>query len=62
MQSIREPFRIAAIGPALFPNTATMYGLEDARVMTAMSLWPFMTKRSPPGAAAAGTDSIRSTT
>src|SRR3954467_1852467 len=41
LQSIREPFRIAAIGPALFPNTATMYGLEDARVMTAMSLWPF---------------------
>jgi hypothetical protein len=38
MQSIREPFRVAAIGPALFPNTATMYGLEDARVMTAMSL------------------------
>ena len=37
MQSIREPFRVAAIGPALFPNTATMYGLEDARVMTAMS-------------------------
>ncbi|MEA2339488.1 MAG: hypothetical protein QOE82_3495 [Thermoanaerobaculia bacterium] len=41
LQSIREPFRVAAIGPALFPNTATMYGLEDARVMTAMSLWPF---------------------
>ena len=41
LQSIRDPFRIAAIGPALFPNTATMYGLEDARVMTAMSLWPF---------------------
>ncbi|HEX3579336.1 MAG TPA: YfhO family protein [Thermoanaerobaculia bacterium] len=38
MQSIREPFRVAAIGPALFPNTATMYGLEDARVMTAMTL------------------------
>jgi hypothetical protein len=38
MQSIREPFRVVATGPALFPNTATMYGLEDARVMTAMSL------------------------
>jgi hypothetical protein len=38
MQSIREPFRIVATGPALFPNTATMYGLEDARVMSAMSL------------------------
>ncbi|MEA2326979.1 MAG: hypothetical protein QOE68_1938 [Thermoanaerobaculia bacterium] len=38
MQSIRDPFRVAALGPALFPNTATMYGLEDARVMTAMSL------------------------
>lgn len=38
MQQIREPFRVAAIGPALFPNTATMYGLEDARVLTAMSL------------------------
>ena len=41
LQSIREPFRIVAAGPALFPNTATMYGLEDARVMTAMSLWTF---------------------
>jgi hypothetical protein len=38
MQQIREPFRVAAVGPALFPNTATMYGLEDARVMTAMTL------------------------
>jgi hypothetical protein len=38
MQSIREPFRVVATGPALLPNTATMYGLEDARVMTAMSL------------------------
>jgi len=38
MQSIAEPFRVVATGPALFPNTATMYGLEDARVMTAMSL------------------------
>jgi hypothetical protein len=42
MQSIREPFRIVATGPALFPNTATMYGLEDARVLTAMSLTAFM--------------------
>lgn len=41
LQAIREPFRIVATGPALFPNTATMYGLEDARVMTAMSLWAF---------------------
>jgi hypothetical protein len=41
LQSIREPFRIIATGPALFPNTATMYGFEDARVMTAMSLWTF---------------------
>ncbi len=38
LQAIREPFRITGIGPALFPNTATMYGLEDARVMTAMTL------------------------
>jgi hypothetical protein len=38
MQSIGEPFRVVATGPALFPNTATMYGLEDARVMTAMTL------------------------
>jgi hypothetical protein len=42
IQSIREPFRIVATGPALFPNTATMYGLEDARVMTAMSSIAFM--------------------
>jgi hypothetical protein len=41
LQSIREPFRIAGIGPSLFPNTATMYGLEDARVMTAMTLTAF---------------------
>jgi hypothetical protein len=41
LQSIREPFRIVGIGPSLFPNTATMYGLEDARVMTAMTLMPF---------------------
>ncbi|MEA2325527.1 MAG: hypothetical protein QOE68_486, partial [Thermoanaerobaculia bacterium] len=41
MQSIREPFRIVATGPALFPNTATMYRLEDARVLTAMSLNAF---------------------
>ena len=38
LQSIHEPFRIVATGPGLFPNTATMYGLEDARVMTAMTL------------------------
>jgi hypothetical protein len=42
MQSIREPFRIVATGPALFPNTATMYGLEDARVLSAMSLAALM--------------------
>jgi hypothetical protein len=41
LQSIREPFRIVGIGPLLFANTATMYGLEDARVMTAMTLTPF---------------------
>ncbi|HEV7571523.1 MAG TPA: YfhO family protein [Thermoanaerobaculia bacterium] len=41
MQSIREPFRIVATGPALFPNTATMYGIEDARVLSAMSLNAF---------------------
>jgi hypothetical protein len=41
LQNIREPFRIVATGPALFPNTATMYGLEDARVMTAMTLRAF---------------------
>jgi len=38
LQSIQEPFRIVATGPGLFPNTATMYGLEDARVLTAMTL------------------------
>jgi hypothetical protein len=38
LQSIGEPFRVVATGPALFPNTATMYGLEDPRVMTAMTL------------------------
>jgi Bacterial membrane protein YfhO len=38
LQRIHEPFRIVAQGPALFPNTATMYGLEDVRVMTAMTL------------------------
>jgi hypothetical protein len=41
LQSIREPFRITGIGPLLFPNTATMYGLEDARLMTAMTLTAF---------------------
>jgi hypothetical protein len=41
LRSIREPFRIVATGPALFPNTATMYGLEDARAMTATSLGVF---------------------
>jgi Predicted membrane protein len=38
LKTIAEPFRIVATGPALFPNTATMYGLEDVRVMTAMTL------------------------
>lgn len=38
LQAIAEPFRIVATGPMLFPNSATMYGLEDARVMTAMTL------------------------
>ncbi|HEX3069626.1 MAG TPA: YfhO family protein [Thermoanaerobaculia bacterium] len=38
LKNVREPFRIVATGPGLFPNTATMYGLEDARVMTAMTL------------------------
>jgi len=41
LQSIREPFRIVATGPALYANTATMYGLEDVRVMTAMTLRSF---------------------
>ncbi|HEX9459326.1 MAG TPA: YfhO family protein, partial [Thermoanaerobaculia bacterium] len=41
LQSIGEPFRIVGLGPSLFPNTATMYGLEDARVMTAMTLTAF---------------------
>jgi hypothetical protein len=41
LRSIREPFRITGIGPTLFPNTATMYGLEDARLMTAMTLTAF---------------------
>jgi hypothetical protein len=41
LQAIREPFRITGIGPSLFPNTATMYCLEDARVMTAMTLTAF---------------------
>lgn len=41
LRSIRDPFRIVGIGPLLFPNTATMYGLEDARMMTAMTLTSF---------------------
>jgi hypothetical protein len=41
LRAIREPFRIVGIGPLLFPNTAAMYGLEDARVMTAMTLTSF---------------------
>lgn len=41
LQTIREPFRVVATGPGLFPNTATMYGLEDARLMTAMTLGAF---------------------
>lgn len=36
-----EPFRIVATGPALFPNIATMYGLEDARALTATTFTPF---------------------
>jgi hypothetical protein len=41
MAATREPFRIVGRGAAFFPNTATMYGLEDARVMTAMMLTSF---------------------
>jgi len=33
-----EPFRIIGTNGALMPNTATMYGLEDARGTTAMTL------------------------
>lgn len=36
-----EPFRIVATGPSLFPNVATMYGLEDARALTATTFTPF---------------------
>ncbi len=41
LEATGEPFRIVAKGAAFFPNTATMYGLEDARVMTAMMLTAF---------------------
>jgi hypothetical protein len=33
-----EPFRIAPLGSALLPNTPAMYGLEDARGNTPMTL------------------------
>ena len=61
LQTIREPFRIVATGPSLFPNTATMYGLEDARVMTAMTLGAF-DETFPAWCRAAASVSIRSMT
>ena len=38
MNRIAEPFRIAPTGYALLENTATMYGLEDVRGSTPMTL------------------------
>ncbi|HEV8631004.1 MAG TPA: YfhO family protein [Thermoanaerobaculia bacterium] len=33
------PFRVAAVGPALLPNLAALYGLADARVYDPMAPW-----------------------
>ncbi len=38
MNAIAEPFRVAPTGYALLENTATMYGLEDVRGSTPMTL------------------------
>lgn len=40
LQSVREPFRIAAPTVTLVPDVATMYGLEDVRGATAMTFAP----------------------
>lgn len=37
----REPFRVAPYGAAMLPNTPTMYGLEDVRGNTPMTLASF---------------------
>ena len=41
LERVREPFRVVAPGATLLPNMATMYGLEDVRSNTAMTLAPF---------------------
>jgi hypothetical protein len=33
-----DPFRVAGIGPQLFPNTSAMFGLEDIRVHDPMAI------------------------
>ncbi|MBV8517465.1 MAG: YfhO family protein [Acidobacteria bacterium] len=38
LRAIRTPFRIVGHGNALIPGTATLYGLEDARGYSAMTL------------------------
>jgi hypothetical protein len=38
MERISEPFRVAGYGSVLLPNTATMYGFEDVRGSTAVTL------------------------
>jgi len=43
LKHVREPFRIAAPGPTLVPDIATMYGLEDVRGATAMTFAPLGT-------------------
>jgi hypothetical protein len=40
LANIREPFRIASSGMTFIPNTATLYGLEDARGYEAMTFRP----------------------
>ncbi|HEV8661335.1 MAG TPA: YfhO family protein [Thermoanaerobaculia bacterium] len=41
MEEINEPFRAAGYGSLLLPNTATMYGFEDVRGSTAVTLRSF---------------------
>ncbi|MCU1230622.1 MAG: Bacterial rane protein YfhO [Acidobacteria bacterium] len=40
LADIREPFRIVGTGMTFLPNTATLYGLEDARGYEAMTFRP----------------------
>ncbi len=41
LKRVVEPFRVVGKGPLLLTNTATMYGLEDPRGTTAMTLREF---------------------